>query len=239
MYREDDAKLEKVCKQFTEYCYHAYRDLQCLGIILLELYLRRKLSSTELIRVNKAENVDNVYHFFELGRMSGGLKKLLKLCFDPMPDYIKLRYSDEADVAFVDLRSVILSTMRSIYGQLKTEYRMMGSYTEDMNKEVSRIVWWTKEDEEKRQAEKMHRKEELAEKAEMGHRLAAARSLERKKKIWFSMLPEATQKKIVHKINARKLATKHRNERCHLYRMACFHLWYTSIFAKCVILIGI
>ena len=219
-------KTEKVCKEFTKYCYHANRDLHCLGVILLEMYLRRKLSPTELTRVNKAENVESVYRLFELGRITGGLKKLLKLCFDPMPDYTKLRYSGEADVVFVELRSVILSTMRSIYGHLKTEYRMMGSYTEDMNKEVSRIVWWTKEDEEKRQAEKLHRKEELAEKAEMGHRLAAARSLERKKKIWFSMLPEATQKKILHKIAARKLAVKHRNERYHLYRMACFHLWY-------------
>lgn len=223
---ESATSCRRLLQSFIKAVYH---DLRCLGVILVQCYLRSTLNTTQLtVMLQPKFTHEDLLQQYDLSRFSKGLQNLISFCFCPCPADV---LTESPDDLLPDIRTIklpVINKEETYLRILRQEYRILGTVDRDDLPHEEEAVVWTDRDERKFREKEAMRHAELENKALIGRDISRARVMAHKKQIWFDMLPEEMQRKIIHKRKARKLSRKHSVERMRLIHYAGFHRWRRS-----------
>ncbi len=227
---------ESVLTELQKMRHSMQKDYKCLGVIVLQLLLRRPLQEFENKRVwHPRFNVVQLSEFVDLEAYNKGgeqvqkLCALLKLCFTSFPDI----ESEPARKRGNTIGKYFWLTLPRMYDDILINMlSVVKEYEENR-------AWRKKRAKRHKDVRRLARQTEIKQKyyathQERGPNMAASRILDEKKKIWFEMLSIEQQRKIKHKEKMQKVSEQRRLDRIHWMHEATFHHWDQSAFRRWV-----
>lgn len=179
---EDDLRLLQ--KSFETFLRDIHYDFRCLGIILMEAYIRSNIDYQEkMVMMRPGYSFANLTHFFDISRASKGIKSLLEFCFVVVPeDQAGMITCISDDEQFMYESTMTLQAVDEIVRVLENELTLLGGVgAPDFNAEGSIL---TIEDRENIRMAKVNRKISMANKAIEGRHLAIERVEQHKKQVY-------------------------------------------------------
>lgn len=119
-------KSHEIFKLFIQ---SVYNDLRSLGIILVELYLRRPLTSLEKNTFRSLNfHYTDLMAYNSMDRLSKGMMQLLQLCFTPLPNNVIIESfeTNKHGEETLYLKSSLLKNEEDILELLEKEFNDIG-----------------------------------------------------------------------------------------------------------------
>jgi hypothetical protein len=125
-----------------------YRDLRCIGYIVVETYLRRELLPNERENLKKpAFLYADLIQLYDLSRLSRGMTRLLQLCYSDLSASGMIENDDLHVSGQRELRGLCLRQEEEVFNLLQEEFRDLGGIEKRTGvKDEPKEELWTKED---------------------------------------------------------------------------------------------
>lgn len=204
------------------------KDIRSVGIIMMELHLRRRLTSYE------RKEYENLSHFgleklrtvVDLKKYNPTLRLLIEACFDISVD-IELKPIMKLGVKFFELKVPDWKVIRELQATLAMTVAEAKRMVDDAEarRQDKKDAEWTMTDEKRRISRQARRDIEKAEYVRVGIAKAQSRVDEQKQLLWFQLQPLHIQKRILKQRAVRKINMARTKERIKMLHMASFHCW--------------
>jgi len=226
------AREDQVLAEMKRFLAGVVKDYKCLGIIIMQMLLRRPLDNFENKRVfssqfgiaNVPELID-VSSYGKAGEQARDLCALMEMCF---------RSSNVINIEPARKKGFLAGKYYSLELP-KLMFEFLKRMDEVVEMEKENHGWVKKTGFKRRDKLQLRRQVEAKQNYYARHKAtgpdtAASRLLEDRKKLWFELLSPDQQAKIKRKQRLREVSEEHRLERIAAMHQATFHHWSENEF---------